>query len=459
MASTCVKRTPSSDGNSKKFTWSGWVKRGQIGVSQHLWAVWYQNNSRYSYFQFNADDTLEVYSGEYSTSPTSNSIYLNTKAKFSDIFGWYHIVLRVDTDDSTQADRVRVYVNGVNQEFNASHSNGQTLPSSGTVTFFNKQYLHTLGRYANSGGFFSGIMSHVHWCDGYSYAPTEFGETDTTTGEWKIKTSPSVSYGTNGFFILKDGNSTTDQSGNSMSFTTEGTLTNTEDNPSNVFCTMNPFARYGGNLTYSNGNTNITGGSSWRMGSATLGASAGKYYYEYKITTLGSGNGYHKIGFISDQAFSTSASHGADPSLDGSYVFYCVNGELEVRTDNSVITGYDTSTLGISFSNNDIMCLAIDMDNKRAYFRKNDGAWIKSANPVSGTNGLDISADYSTGSTKAMIPAISIYESGAGAVNFGNGYFGTSAIASEGTNASGIGKFEFDVPTGYTALSTKGLNE
>jgi hypothetical protein len=42
--------------------------------------------------------------------------------------------------------------------------------------------------------------------------------------------------------------------------------------------------------------------------------------------------------------------------------------------------------------------------------------------------------------------------------NFGNGYFGTTAVASAGTNASGIGIFEYDVPTGYTALSTKGLN-
>ena len=260
MANTCVKRTPGSDGNSKKFTWSGWVKRSGLGVGQHLWATWYQNNSRYSYFRFSDDDTLEVYSGEYSTSPTSTSIYLNTKAKFSDTNGWYHVVLRVDTDDSTQADRVRVYVNNVSQEFNASHSNGQTLPGSGTVTFFNKQYLHTLGRYANSGGFFNGLMSHVHWCDGYSYAPTEFGETDSTTGEWKIKTIPSVSYGTNGYFLLKDGNSTTDQSGNGLSFTTEGTLTKTEDNPSNVFATWNPLAAHSSNTpTFSNGNNTVVG--------------------------------------------------------------------------------------------------------------------------------------------------------------------------------------------------------
>ena len=43
-------------------------------------------------------------------------------------------------------------------------------------------------------------------------------------------------------------------------------------------------------------------------------------------------------------------------------------------------------------------------------------------------------------------------------VNFGNGYFGTSAVSSAGTNASNNGIFEYDVPAGYTALSTKGLN-
>ena len=42
--------------------------------------------------------------------------------------------------------------------------------------------------------------------------------------------------------------------------------------------------------------------------------------------------------------------------------------------------------------------------------------------------------------------------------NFGQGYFGTTAVASAGTNASDNGIFEYDVPTGYTALSTKGLN-
>ena len=43
-------------------------------------------------------------------------------------------------------------------------------------------------------------------------------------------------------------------------------------------------------------------------------------------------------------------------------------------------------------------------------------------------------------------------------LNFGNGYFGTTAISSAGSNASGFGTFEYDVPSGYTALCTKGLN-
>ena len=66
---------------------------------------------------------------------------------------------------------------------------------------------------------FSWFNVACNYSDGYSYAPTEFGETDSTTGEWKINTHPSITYGTNGFFILKDGNSVTDQSGNSNNFT------------------------------------------------------------------------------------------------------------------------------------------------------------------------------------------------------------------------------------------------
>jgi len=444
MASTCVKRTPSSDGNNKKFTWSGWVKRSQIGVSQHLWSTWYQNDARYSYFQFNADDTLEVYSGIFSTSPSSTSMYLNTKAKFRDTNGWYHIVLRADTDDGTQADRVRVYVNGVSQEFDSGHSNGQTLPSSGATTFYNKQYLHTLGRYANTGGFFDGLMSHVHWCDGYSYAPTEFGETDTTTGEWKIKTSPSVSYGTNGFFILKDGNSTTDQSGNSLSFTTEGTLTKTEDNPSDVFATLNPLAGSSSNNTLSNGNTSLQVGSGWRWRPSTLAPSKGKFYYEVKMT--GSTPLYEVVGVV--PYVNWKDIDGETIGL-GESVGWVMSGA--VKKDNSTEYTGNTYTVG------DVVCVAVDLDNRKIYFRKNADAWENSGDPTSGATGTGAVSLSTTLDDWSLSTSAAGADAGS-SLNYGNGYFGTTAISSAGTNASNIGLFEFDVPTGYTALSLKGMN-
>ena len=92
-----------------------------------------------------------------------------------------------------------------------------------------------------------------------------------------------------------------------------------------------------------------------------------------------------------------------------------------------------------------------NMDNKKVYLGKN-GTWMQSSNPATGTGG------YSLGGSEPYTFACATSNAD-NAFNFGNGYIKDAAISSEGTNASGIGKFEYDVPTGYTALSTKGLNE
>ena len=105
---------------------------------------------------------------------------------------------------------------------------------------------------------FTGIITHAHFIDGTAYAASTFGSTDATTGQWEINTSPTVTYGNNGFFILKNSNSLTDESGNANNFTLgSGTLTNTEDCPSNVFTVFNPTANGGTNFTLTNGNTTI----------------------------------------------------------------------------------------------------------------------------------------------------------------------------------------------------------
>jgi len=440
--------------NITKMTFSAWIKRSELGEGIIIAA--HQLSSYYSHLYFNSDDRIQVYS--YINAQTAANLV--TERRFRDINAWYHIVFTVDTTLGTSTDRMKIYVNG---ERETVFNGGTTFPAqdSSFGQFSDTGATLNLGNTANRAAF-GGSMSHVHYIPYTAYDASAFGETDATTGEWKIKTSPSVTYSTAGFFLFKDKhngtNTVTDESGNNNDFTVaNGSLTGTEDSPSNIFCTGNPLARYSGNLNFTYGNNYITSpANNWTMGSCNLGAATGKWYWEMKILVNGTGNGYFKMGFISDQAHATNTGHIAESALDGGYAFYCQNGNLEVRNDDAVISGYAVSDLNISFTTGDIMCLAVDMDNKRAYFRKNDGSWIKSANPVSGTNGLDISGDYTAG--KAMIPAFAIYYPGQAAANFGNGYFGTSQVSSAGTNASGNGIFEYDVPTGYTALSTKGLN-
>ena len=204
-----------------------------------------------------------------------------TNRQFRDYNSWYHLVFSWDTTQSTADDRMKIYVNGVQETSFSSRTN----PSQNYDAHLNTNIVHEIGRQTwNLSGRFNGSMSHIHFCDGYTYQASDFGSTDSTTGEWNINTSPSVSYGTNGFWILKDGNSVTDQSGNSNNWTVGGgTLTNTEDCPSNVFATWNPLVPLG---SFSNGNT-VWDSNASGDGSAfsTLGAETGKYYMECKVTT------------------------------------------------------------------------------------------------------------------------------------------------------------------------------
>lgn len=450
MASTYLERAASGSVTSDKIlTISTWLKKGVNGERQR----WFNHENASSHTQkldlhFETGDQFRM--GWWDG---SNEYNLDTTRKFRDLNAWYHFVFRLDTTQSTASDRVRLYVNGELQTLTAIGGGSPTYPAqNGTMNLGQKKLVY--GRYqaASPSSYWKGSMSHSHYCDGYSYAPTEFGETDSTTGEWKIKTNVSVNYGTNGHFILKDGNSVTDQSGNSNNFTVAGgTFTNTEDNPSNVFATINPLNVPTSNApTFANGNTtSTTPGSSGRFGgTSTLGMSAGKYYWEAKYVISGLPRGEFGVTYDpSEQARNNAtASNYADA--------WCYQSEGgSIRNNNSNL---DTEA---TYANGDIVMCALDLTNNKIYFGKN-GTWVNSGDPTSGSTGTGA---YSVTADKTYFTITSDNTSGSDQqtyqFNFGNGYFGTTAISSEGTNASGIGKFEYDVPTGYTALSTKGLNE
>ena len=456
MASTYLSKTFAQAGNRRTFTISYWIKMGQVSTTADQAIMGAAQDGS------NSDD-LYIHTGRLNFSGYygSTSYQVRTTAKYRDLSGWYHHVIRFDSTQSTASDRLRLYVNGELQT--ALDSN--TYPSQNLeTTYFNTARLHTIGSiaYGVPNMAFNGSMSHFHFCDGYSYGADSFGETDSTTGEWKINTNPNVTYGTNGFFILKDGNSVTDQSGQGNNWSVGGgTLTNTEDNPSNVFATFNPLNVPTSNgPTFSNGNTtsitSSTSGSYKWGGCTTLGMTSGKFYCEAKAT-VDSTYSRNVIGITGDSV-NLARTNGSILNTTHSWGYYSSDGAVQGNGSGN-ISGFSTS-----YTTGDIIMMALDLDNNKLYFGKN-GTWLNSGVPTSGNTGTGavsiIAADTTndgayffaqTDDTGTSSP--SKFE-----FNFGNGYFGTTAVASAGTNASNNGIFEYDVPTGYTALSTKGLNE
>ena len=444
MASTYLTKSISSTGTNTKGTYSGWIKRGDLTNNYPRFFAINTDANRYLRLFFHNDDKLHLYIDN-----SSGIGQRKTTRVFRDTSAYYHIVVAIDSTLGTASDRIKVWVNGVQETtfdstINPSQNADMMINNSGTTFVIGKHE-------SASTDYFNGVMSHVHWIDGTAYDASAFGSTDTTTGEWKINTSPSVTYGTNGFFILKDGNSVTDQSGNSNNFTVAGgTLTKTEDCPSNVFATLNPLAGSASDYTLSNGNTSFqnTGGWSWKP--STICPSKGKFYYEVKMT--GSTPLYEVVGVVPFASWDKidNETIGAGSGGEAESVGYNMSG--------NVIKGNSTVYSGTSYTVGDVVCVAVDLDNRAIYFRKNGGSWENSGDPTSGAS------KTGAASLSTTLDDWSLSTSGSGSdagssINYGNGYFGTTQISSEGTNASGIGKFEYDVPTGYTALSTKGLNE
>ena len=440
MASTSIQRSRTAGSTKTKFTISMWVKKSANNAKYLM--VNRTDDSNRGLFQFGGSDEL-LFQSKYSN---TNNAVLSTNRKFRDTSAWYHFVLTGDSTLSTAADRLKLYVNGVRETSFASETqisqNGDFYMNEATTNGFR------IGEKGDGSDYFDGLMSHIHFTDGYAYQASTFGSTDATTGEWKINTSPSVTYGTNGFFILKDGNSVTDQSGNSNNFTVGGgTLTKTEDCPSNVFATLNPLVRVAGNITYSSGNTKIarSGSAEWRTSYSTLAMTTGKYYFE-ALSDAGANN---VIGIreLQNADGSTAGSGNDYPGYTSQgWSLYNYNGTVY---NNNVTSG---SAIG-TFTNGDYIGVFLDCDNQKLYFSKN-GTMLN-------TTGYSISA-------VPYVFGVALYDDGGGfSCNFGNGAFGSTQLTGTTYNGSdGNGIFKYD-PNNITldgssksfkSLSTKGLN-
>jgi hypothetical protein len=439
MANTYLQKTFATTGDRQKFTLSMWFKRGivpvgnQAGTEGMLFQA-YQDSSSQDQVWLQSNGTINYV--------RNNANAVTPSPMFRDPSAWYHVVFAGDTTQGSNADRLKVYINGTQ----APIGQQDTITQHSNFGAINNAQLYTFGKRNSDDWYFDGSMSHIHLIDGTAYDASAFGETDATTGEWKIKASPSVTYGTNGFFILKDDNVITDQSVNSNDFSLgAGTLTKTEDNPSNNFCTLNPLIPSQTNYVYQNGNNSINQTSgAWVKSMGTIGITSGKYYWEYKPVDVDNAvSGKYMVAGIGNQNYDSVAASG----LSTGGIHYKSEGTIWV---NSAAVG----TLSTYVAGNVIGCY-VDMDNGFVYFAK-DGVLLNGGVPTSGGTGT---GGFAIPTPTVVFPSLSAYGTGSLVhTNFGNGSFGSTAIASAGINASLNGLFEYDVPAGYTALSTKGLN-
>lgn len=435
MAHTELSRTPSGAGNRKTFTISFWVKRSELSTQNILFQVdGGTNNTNYMEMSFNGSNQLLL--GGY----TSN--FLTTNRVFRDTSAWYHVVWRVDTTQSTADDRFRLYVNGEQQtSFSQRNNPGQNDDTAANMAAATK-----------IGQTLDGYLSQFIIADGQSYAPTTFGSTNSD-GIWVPNTSPSVTYGTNGFKLDFAGSGTSadangfgaDSSGQTNHFATTNIATNpnTTDTPQNTFATLDPNNdRTQGGFTFSEGNTKVvTSGSNRNYACLTQAFKTGKWYMECRYTggVANAGVGFCDMNDLQMAGTSTLGDLSNEARVTSS-------GEYE--KNNSVTSGWAGS-----FTTNDILGLCLDCDNNRFTISKNgqfaDGSGnYDEANPTAYIT-------YTTGNFMTFA-----FGEGAGAatatieINTGNAPY---TIASGNADANGYGSFEYAVPSGYYALCTKNM--
>ena len=444
MASARLEKTFTAS-NRKTFTISTWIKRSALTVNNSIYGAGTNDSTDRDYLVFLAD------SGEedklYFNAKVSNSTVAQfyTNRRFRDPSAWYHIVLAFDTTQATDTNRMKLYVNSELQSFQSVTypSQNQDMNTNNTV--------HKIGSTVGNGQYFDGSMTHFNFIDGTAYDADDFGESDSVSGIWKPKTAPSVTYGTNGFFLKMENSGAmgTDSSGNTNTFTVSGTLTQNVDTPSNNFATLNPLQT---NLTLTNGNTSATT-TNYKYGLSTLAMNSGKYYFEMKVTHACMVIGIQDMIKANDGLRNTAIfwSSGSESyHLDG-YSKFTHNSYGDISSDASAYPTY---------TNGDIIGMALDLDNNKLQYSKN-GTWYNSANPSSGTSNMetiDAPSTLTSGFYGIVAGDTCSASDGTFNINFGNGYFGTTAVASAGTAPSEGGIFEYDCPSGYQALCTKGIN-
>ena len=370
---------------------------------------------------------------------------LKTNAVYRDPSAWYHVLFIHDTSGGTAGDYTQFWVNGTRVTSFAT----QTNQAQDAAVRWNTAVEHFIGRRNSSGSYADVYLAEVVLTDNTALASTDVGEFNSDSPTiWQPIDVSGLTFGTNGAYfdfedsanLGNDANGGTDWSESGLAATDQ-----TVDTPTNNFCTINPLdyfptvpADAEGNTTYNKSSTGDTHNS---YASCTLGAAAGKWYFELKV---GDANAFH-AGMV-------GMPHAAPDSSGG----YSSDSGLYAMNNNGAktVAGSDTGSATNTVTTNDIVGMAFDLDNGKFYMSKN-GTWENSGDPTSGATGTGSLGDITLG--EFFVPMIGNRNYNATSLhyfNFGNPSYSLSSAVNDG---NGYGNFEYAVPSGYLALCTKNL--
>ena len=426
-----------SDGSRRTMTISMWLKRTEIDDDQIF--ISQGSNIRFrfkpNYFHIRLTDGSSTYEIE-----DENRLFRDSNA-------WYHLVVAIDTTQSTASDRVKIYWNGV-QHTSFTTANYPSQNDDLTLGNFSSTTMQ-LGWFTEGGYGFNGYFAEVHYVDGTQVAQTEFGEFDEDSGIWKPK-QYTGGHGSEGFHLKFEDSSNLglDSSGNSNNFNLNNIAAADQatDSPTNNFCTFNILVQTDNKPTISEGAMKVVGGGgNWNNAYGSLGVQRGKWYYEYKVdnTDIG-GHGWSTFPDTSDDATSIQFLYDQSAVLQGASTHYYqrING-TQISNES---TGFGTSAV------NDIFGVFLNADDQEITFAKNGSV-------LSGSLSQPISLN-SAFSGHFIFPCNVQYENDGGQYNFG-GYTLISNTKSY-NDANGYGNFVYSpVLSGvnYYAICTKNIAE
>jgi hypothetical protein len=445
-------RASPTAGNRRTFTFSFWIKRSTLGNPTASGVMYVAGQGQHGRMYFTSDYFGFRFDDGHDTRDIT-TLHRDTAA-------WLHVVVAVDTNQSSSSNRVKIYFNGVqttNIDFDGGSYPDLQDQASG---WFTTNYL-TVGTAPFGGSYnagdgdydMSGYLAEFCAVDGQQLAPTDFGEFDEDSGIWKPIDVSGINFGSQGYYLdFADASDLgDDESGNGNDFT-ENNLAAADqatDTPTNIFCIWNPIPYYNTNYSFANGATEVVraSGTGWTTALSSMAVNKGKWYAEFQVLTSGNYlmNGQVPLAKV-QSVYATQFYLGSEASAAAGAGYYSSG-----TTGNDAIyhDGGFTSS-GVTTSANDIISVAMDCDNNKVHFAVN-GSYTNSSDPANNTNGFTMTDDYQF-FAHSTLTGDQVFKN-----NFGG--FTTISISSAASDANGYGTFEYAPPSGFYALNTKNLAE